>query len=165
MELPSRDTTTAPPSLATSLDSARHLRHASGTAPLGRDNPVNYSQPHPREAKFTRVTLPESRKRRTYDLAIVCTENLSSDVVVVKSAKDGVLGTIPHRLSHFICVNFSDVSNIDHVSGTGHEMMELSPHRTRHLSVTESAARSCLYREQRHVLLSSLHRRPRRPFR
>jgi hypothetical protein len=55
MELPSRDTTTAPPSLATGLDSARHLRHASGTAPLGRDNPVNYSQPHPREAKFTRV--------------------------------------------------------------------------------------------------------------
>ena len=63
---------------------------------------------------------------------------------MVKSAKDGVLGTIPHRLSHFICVNFSDVSNIDHVSGTGHEMMELSPHRTRHLSVTESAACSRL---------------------
>jgi hypothetical protein len=55
MELPSRDTTTAPPSLATNLDSVRRLRHAFGIAPLGRDNPVNYSQPHPREAQLTRV--------------------------------------------------------------------------------------------------------------
>jgi hypothetical protein len=50
MELPWPDTTTAPPSIATSLDSARRSRHAFGIAPLGRDNPVNYSQPHPREA-------------------------------------------------------------------------------------------------------------------
>jgi hypothetical protein len=56
MELPSPDTTTAPPSIATSPDSARHLRHAFGIAPLGRDNLVNYSQPHPREAaQFTRA--------------------------------------------------------------------------------------------------------------
>jgi hypothetical protein len=50
MELPWRDTTTAPPSIATGLDSARQFRHAIGIAPLGRGNPVNYSQPHPREA-------------------------------------------------------------------------------------------------------------------
>jgi hypothetical protein len=56
MELPLRDKTTALPSIATSLDSARHLRHAYGIAPLGRDNPANYSQPHPREAaQFTKV--------------------------------------------------------------------------------------------------------------
>jgi hypothetical protein len=56
MEIPSPDTTTAPPSIATILDSARHLRHAFGIAPLGRDNLVNYSQPHPREAaQFTRA--------------------------------------------------------------------------------------------------------------
>jgi hypothetical protein len=55
MELPWPDTTTAPPSLATTLDSAHHFRHASGIAPPGRDNPVNYSRPHPREAaQFTR---------------------------------------------------------------------------------------------------------------
>ena len=56
MVLPSRDTTTALPSLATSLDSARHFWHAYDIAPLGRDNPVNYSQAHPREAaQFTRA--------------------------------------------------------------------------------------------------------------
>src|ERR1700690_1701057 len=50
MEPPWPDTTTVPPSRATSLDFACRSRHASGIAPLGRDNPVNYSQPHPREA-------------------------------------------------------------------------------------------------------------------
>jgi hypothetical protein len=49
MELPWPDTTTAPPSIAKGLDSARRFRHAIGIAPPGHDNPVNYSQPHPRE--------------------------------------------------------------------------------------------------------------------
>jgi hypothetical protein len=67
MELPSRDTTTAPPSIATSLDSVRHLRHAFGIAPLGRDNPVNCSQPHPVKQPIYYCILSESRRRRTYD--------------------------------------------------------------------------------------------------
>jgi hypothetical protein len=67
MELPLRDKTTAPPSIATSLDSARRLRHACGIAPLGRDNPVNYSQPHPREAPIYAINLSESRRSRIHD--------------------------------------------------------------------------------------------------
>src|SRR5271169_3765680 len=68
MELLWPDMTTAPPSTATSPGSARRFRHASGIAPLGRDNPVNFSRPHPCEAaQFTKSLLSESRHRRTYD--------------------------------------------------------------------------------------------------
>jgi hypothetical protein len=63
-----RDITTALPSTATSPCAARQFRHAFGIAPLGRDNPVNYSQPHPREALINADSLSESRQRGSHDL-------------------------------------------------------------------------------------------------
>jgi hypothetical protein len=70
--LPSaRDTTTALPSTATIPCAARQFRHAFGIAPLGRDNPVSYSQPHPREARFTRSIYQSRASAASTILAIL----------------------------------------------------------------------------------------------
>jgi hypothetical protein len=63
--------TTVLPSTATNPCAARQSRHAFGTAPPGRDNPVNDSSPHPREARFSGSNLSESRRRRVSILAIL----------------------------------------------------------------------------------------------